>query len=68
MKVISLLIYLGGGGIQLNPPGHIETNKLRGSIKELGGSTSLTLPAIRTLQYSRLTMYLIFKHKHLRNN
>ena len=38
MKIISLLIYLGGGQAQ-PPSGHTKTNKLRVSIKELGGST-----------------------------
>ena len=49
MKIISLLIYLGGGQVQ-PPPGHTETKKLRGLIKELGGgSTPLTSPTIHTL-------------------
>ena len=53
MKIISLLVSLGGGGVKLNPPRHTETNKLRGSIKELGEfnspSTPPPPPAIRTL-------------------
>ena len=31
----------GGGGGQAHPPGYIETNKLRGLIKELGGGGSI---------------------------
>ena len=51
MKIISLLVSLGGGGVKLNPPRHTETNKLRGSIKELGefNSPSTPPPPIRTL-------------------
>ena len=50
MKIISLLIYLEGGSSS-TLPGHTETKKLRGPIKELGGgdSTPPTPPTIRTL-------------------
>ena len=37
-------LFGGGGGVKLNLPGHTETKKLRGSIKELGGGGGLASP------------------------
>ena len=43
MKILSLLIYLGGGSSSTLPR-HTETNKLRGSIKKQEGNSIPPIP------------------------